>query len=489
MVNKSNSFTNNGDKMPPAPPREATQAAPAEKTSKREHKLGEIVAMLAARKWLLGLIGLLALAVLVGDGFLVYRLKTAKQESRHEQVMDKARRTIPLDEKIQILQHYIHTASTPRFIADARRLLKKTMERMVQNELSDAETRADALIRSGNRQAALSIFDKLANKYRSTPYSGKILQKKQAFIKQIDTNAYEALVQQTGTMGPERVVLFHEFIKSHPHNPKREEIENQIAALEGNYYTYTKQRLLENEQLNKWQDNLRLIQAFFDIYPYAKQTDALNAYQHFCQQKIEAAGALADLKKKAEALADDYKGIILLYSNYLQANPSTQAKEAIEKEIKTYQRLSEQKRISTERAKMKTLIQATGTRFKVNNNGTVSDTQTGLTWCLLDSSVQLNHCQDYKSAKAFVKALDTGGHKDWRLPTVAELTALYQGHPAFPSPNPTWYWTSLTHKRYDGRWIDEVEVLSTGGGPSHPQTAWKASFECGAVRAVREGGK
>ncbi|WP_372677536.1 DUF1566 domain-containing protein [Desulfosarcina sp.] len=120
-------------------------------------------------------------------------------------------------------------------------------------------------------------------------------------------------------------------------------------------------------------------------------------------------------------------------------------------------------------------------RFVDNRDGTVTDTVTGLTWCLLDSHLDLETCISYETAKAYVRELTTGGHADWRLPTAGELASLYKNRPFFPDSGAAWYWTSETFVRGYHRVVDVVT--------SQPETVFdrtsKTEESCGAVRAVR----
>lgn len=71
-------------------------------------------------------------------------------------------------------------------------------------------------------------------------------------------------------------------------------------------------------------------------------------------------------------------------------------------------------------------------RYVDNGNGTISDTKTGLMWSKLDVRLK-----DIKAAlklkgdgvaiqdiNRYVKSLDTGGHKDWRLPGYEEFDTI-----------------------------------------------------------------
>lgn len=69
-----------------------------------------------------------------------------------------------------------------------------------------------------------------------------------------------------------------------------------------------------------------------------------------------------------------------------------------------------------------------------------------LEWHKATSPDRLN----FKDAESYCKALTTGGHTDWRLPTIQELLSLvdYTRHdPAidtdkFPDTKSNWYWSS-----------------------------------------------
>lgn len=113
-------------------------------------------------------------------------------------------------------------------------------------------------------------------------------------------------------------------------------------------------------------------------------------------------------------------------------------------------------------------------RFVDNNDGTITDTRTGLMWSqVTNTSKEVNH----KKAGEVCKALDLAGHNDWRLPTVEELSAIvdYSKHApaidseAFPDTQSDWYWTST------------LCAWSSG-------FAWVVSFDYGSVSHFHRGG-
>jgi hypothetical protein len=152
-------------------------------------------------------------------------------------------------------------------------------------------------------------------------------------------------------------------------------------------------------------------------------------------------------------------------------------------------RQAEQARLAKEAQRIQRLrdqvarqLRPVATRFVDHRDGTVTDKVTGLTWCLLDSHLDLGKCIPYQTAKAYVQGLTTGGHSDWRLPTAGELATLYKNSPFFPDTGAAWYWSSETFVRGYHRVVD---VLT-----SQPETVFarmsKTEESCGAVRAVRK---
>lgn len=95
-----------------------------------------------------------------------------------------------------------------------------------------------------------------------------------------------------------------------------------------------------------------------------------------------------------------------------------------------------------------------------NGDGTISDPDRGLMWTQKDSYAELNKCLNMTESRKYVENLDTGGHTDWRIPTIKELASLYddtQGNVMAWDHNPEhplyldkkfsdgaayWYWSS-----------------------------------------------
>ncbi len=95
-----------------------------------------------------------------------------------------------------------------------------------------------------------------------------------------------------------------------------------------------------------------------------------------------------------------------------------------------------------------------------NGDGTITDPDRGLMWAQKDSYADLNKCLTWPESLEYVKNLKTGGHTDWRIPTLKELATIYDEtqenvmawdhNPKYPlaldkkfaDGAAYWYWTS-----------------------------------------------
>lgn len=57
-----------------------------------------------------------------------------------------------------------------------------------------------------------------------------------------------------------------------------------------------------------------------------------------------------------------------------------------------------------------------------NGDGTVTDSETGLMWADKDNGNPIN----WMNAQVYCKDYSGGGYTDWRMPTLAELSSLYE---------------------------------------------------------------
>jgi len=60
-----------------------------------------------------------------------------------------------------------------------------------------------------------------------------------------------------------------------------------------------------------------------------------------------------------------------------------------------------------------------------NGDGTLTDPDTGMMWAQKDSYADLGKCLTYTESLKYVENLKTGGYNDWRIPSIKELSSIY----------------------------------------------------------------
>jgi hypothetical protein len=126
--------------------------------------------------------------------------------------------------------------------------------------------------------------------------------------------------------------------------------------------------------------------------------------------------------------------------------------------------------------------------FINNNNGTITDTVTGLMWQSIDAGEMT-----IEKARSYCDTLTLGGFVNWRLPNAQEgfsILNLQNNNPAlntiyFPNTNAEYWWTSESQANDSNK----IWVTNSGGGiGNHPKTE---TISAGGVkkfhaRAVRD---
>lgn len=100
--------------------------------------------------------------------------------------------------------------------------------------------------------------------------------------------------------------------------------------------------------------------------------------------------------------------------------------------------------------------------YKKNNDGTVTDNNTGLMWQEIPTTEGFN----WKDAKAYCESLELGGYDDWRMPTAKELYSISDFSKGWPYLDTNYF--SLVNNDYVDKseqyWADNAYVGHTEEG-------------------------
>ncbi len=115
------------------------------------------------------------------------------------------------------------------------------------------------------------------------------------------------------------------------------------------------------------------------------------------------------------------------------------------------------------------LVRSADGRFTDHGDGTITDTGTGLMWTKKDSLTDTGKTFTWEEANAYAGKLNTGGHSDWRLPTIEEASSLFD--------------RDKTNKDYEGGYL-ALDPIFAPGGPRYLYTSYTSTFikrMCGIV--------
>lgn len=295
----------------------------------------------------------------------------------------------------------------------------------------------------------------------------------------IDTIEFSRLQRETAGLSFEDArAMYISFLQNNPHTTQASEIRKEIASLArkaDQQGQWKEVRTVADNPKNPISVRIQEVELYMDRYPdgaFIKEARALKGELESQRGRLlaeEQASRQTLLARQAEARRLEEEKNRLLAQQQAQADARRRQEAAA--------------RIATREAEIRTLLRDKGNRFLDHRNGTFTDTQSGLTWMILDSRNLGNGCMPFASAKAWVERLSIGGFTDWRIPLPNELALLYNGKPYYPTSGAPWYWTSELET---GAWGTSTEAVTFN--PNNKQTYVREAHPltgCGFVHAVR----
>ncbi len=406
-------------------------------------------------------------------------------EQIYQDTLAKVELTDDIDEQAQLLQEFIGSAGEENEWAQAAQQRITELKTMRENAAYlEVTSRADDLVASKAFIQAIGLYKKHLRLFPDSPNTDEIktaISKLAVLGEQTD---YAAVTAASASGDLNRINAYCTYIKNHPQSEKVAKVKKQISDMEGAYFAYTEKQIAKSAMLEGWENCTKLITKYTDIYPSGSNTQKLKKYLPLFEKNRLEYADYENIMEKAHTAGTDYSRAQKVLADYLKSFPGTHLAEKIQGQIVRYKKMDEETKLNNRTAKLESLLLKSEGRFVSNGNGTFTDNRTGLMWCTLDSKSVLDSCFKYESAAAYIKALNTGGHGDWRLPSPGELKTLLKVKPYFPETPSTWLWTSKVLRKYVGEWLIDVTIVSADNEPSSDNMV-KDSRYCGNARAVR----
>lgn len=428
---------------------------------------------------------IIALAVIItGISFYIVQDKRTDAAEYRELLAQVESEPAP-EKKIALLNAYADAHKSGDQVTDAKARIAQIASETTAREFEKIEKRAKKFIENNELEQARLIYQEFHDSQKPGETRQRAADQIQKLTEQIENRDYERIMQlMTAGESDDKIAAMQQYLEDHPAGTRRDEVNKYIQDMSAEYFIFIQKQLDACERNDDWPECITLCRAFIKLYDNS-YADQLKTKLPVYEERARYNKIFEGLMQKAQQFDTDYAAAREIFTDFLTAYPNVPIRAAIEAEVAKLDRMAAAQATAKKMAAMRDLLKKSG-RFAEHREGVVIDTKTRLMWCLLDARAVLPEtCINYEAAKAFVGNLSTGGYRDWRMPTAAELDKIYKTSPAFPlSADNDWYWTSEYFTSYSDGWHIKVNTLGREN-----QAEWVArhrdAMECGNVRAVR----
>lgn len=441
---------------------------------------------LSRNQFMVGAVLVVIFAVSVLAGFFVY--KNMQTKSDFKEVLANVQGLTTLELKLRGFQEYVKTHEPSKYTDLANQKILETRgqiaaqkeKRAFKNTLKQVE----AHLVNTNFQKSIAVLDSYLKAYPKGAHVGQAKKKIEEINARFDTLEYETLQAMTGAEVDIRLSAYMKYLRNHSKGQYQDQIKRLIWDMSEEYYIFIDKKIKASINHEDWTGCIKYCDSYINVYDNIRARQLKDKKEAFETSEYDQA-VFEKLEAKARRLGTDYGAAITVYKDFLRAYPRTTVKNKINTRIVELEKTKIQSAKQADLQMMRNRIKATGRRFVEKTPATVYDTQTGLTWAMLDSQMILGRCLNFDDAKKYVNGLKIGQVSGWRLPDAKELFSLYKTKPFFPSQSSKRFWTSKSYTRYaDQTAYQRVHVVT-----SDPETTFETltmdSWECAVVHAVK----
>ncbi len=432
-------------------------------------------------------IGIVLVSLILLGAVFFFMHKKGRVESEYIALMEKIDQLSAPEEKTRLLKQYLTTHKQKnKYTQEAAARIQEFETQIITRKFDDVVAQAEKAVAEGNADQALSIcraYIKSGPPEAQLNQINDYIRRLSGQIEKKDFDEVNAVALQGEP--DQKMAVFQRYLARHPDGPHKAEVEKWIQEMSGEYFIFTKKMLASCEQSADWKKCVELCENFIHLYDNS-HSDQIKQVLSTYQENLRNDLIFKNLSDKAAQHGADYTAARQIYKDFLAAYPNTPLKRKIQAEMNRLQELAAIDAIDAKKSKMRSLIAASGGRFSEQKDGAVVDAKTGLMWCLVDAKTgDPNACINFEYAKQYVEELKTAGYTDWRIPTPAELSGIYQTQPSFPSSSDSeCFWTSDSFTSYSDGWHIKISALCKENNGQW-ESIQKDSKECANVRAVR----
>ncbi|MFZ7124666.1 MAG: DUF1566 domain-containing protein [Desulfobacterales bacterium] len=424
--------------------------------------------------------------VLVVIAILWWRqVRTDQEHAAFRLLSDQLKQEESLDARAELLSKYLKGDPLRELATRAQMDLNKLNRRILERDLTEAQASAQSAVQTGRYEEMARILERFVQKYPEAESSEAFKSQLKEIPALIDNRDFEAITAPDPGKDIDHVIeSARRYLLTHPDGRHVREVNALIHRLARPYYDHITNALESCEADGKWGVCVDLANRYIQVYKDNSSAIALRNRKDEYLLGMEKERIMASLSEKVQAVGEDPVAVQKIYLDYLNANPSSPAGERVRAEL--FRLGGAINRVAAEKAfdRVRDRLAGVKGRFIEKTRNTLTDSRTGLTWTMVDSSITTGRCLDYSEAVKYAAEMTVGGLKNWRLPRRSELQALLNSNPGYPGElRGDWLWTSESYRRYAGGWVTAVEVVFRE--PSHQAgEPEKDARECGWVMAV-----
>lgn len=466
------------------------------------------------------------LILAISTAVLLSVIKSKRIKGEYQSLLVQVENIQDLEEKGGILQNFVDSHSNSTCGMDAQKKIEEIRNRIEERDFDTTIRNAKMLPKDNNyEKEAKAIYIQYLTKYPDGLHAVEIKRKISDLMDDMD---YEKLKDVAKSDYDERIRAYETYLAAYPKGKHRDKVQELISDTIEEYHDFLTREIVVCDRQEKWEHCIQLCNEFLATLGHNRPSGEVVRLRKEMQEKRDLTVLMAKLENADYAVAKrkclkylemnpdssqkdkirneiakidkklqkkrewetivayrrdqqrDVSGRIKEVRKYVAQNPSGQYVEDAKKILKRLQ-TEKQARMEREKEKIRAQLKQSGGQFIENGDGTISDTETGLMWCMLDYSAEQGKCLDYESAVKYVRGLKTGGYRDWRLPTANELARIYKSEPYFPSSGAKWYWTCETFWQ---AWNKYAYIVTPKRERFFKRESTKLG-QCGCVRAVR----
>ncbi len=274
----------------------------------------------------LGTLGIVAVIFFASLRFANER----KASDGYEKLLAQVESTRAIEQKLTLLQKYLDTYPNSQHTADIQTKIATETAKIADREFDQVQLKISAMpVDEKYEKKAIAIYQQYLEKYPNSHHKKEINIAIGKIKNLIDQFYYAELKQAARLDFSERITIYQNYLAKFPKGSYGKDVEILIEEMGKSYLAYLEKEAVQCEAKRLWDPCIK----HFDTFIKAYQGQPLGQAGTTLKAKMVDKRDLIELRRQVLDAGTDYQKGYQLYQSYLEKNPQSTQKEAIEKEI------------------------------------------------------------------------------------------------------------------------------------------------------------